>query len=51
MTGLSRRSLLSGVAAATAAVAVSGGAPTPARAVAPPVGKQAPGWYRYKLGD
>jgi glyoxylase-like metal-dependent hydrolase (beta-lactamase superfamily II) len=48
MTELSRRHLLTGVAAAalTPAVAI-----TPAVAASPPAGKQAPGFYRYKVGD
>ena len=51
MTELSRRSLLTGAAAiTTAALAMPGGA-TPARGAAPPTGKQAPGFYRYKIGD
>jgi len=51
MTELSRRHVIAG--AATAAVAaglpVLGG-PQPAQAAAPQIGKQVPGWYRYKLG-
>jgi glyoxylase-like metal-dependent hydrolase (beta-lactamase superfamily II) len=48
MIELSRRSLLTGTAAVTAAAA----APSLAvHAAAPPVGKQAPGFYRYKVGD
>jgi glyoxylase-like metal-dependent hydrolase (beta-lactamase superfamily II) len=46
MTELSRRSVLAG-AAATALTPL---AIAPARAAAPPVGKQAPGYYRYKVG-
>ncbi|MDB5599970.1 MAG: Beta-lactamase [Xanthobacteraceae bacterium] len=52
MTQLNRRHLLSAAALAGAAGAL---APlvgtTPALAAAPPVGKQAAGWYRYKIGD
>jgi glyoxylase-like metal-dependent hydrolase (beta-lactamase superfamily II) len=48
MIELSRRSLLTGTAAVTAAAT----APSlPVHAAAPPVGKQAPGFYRYKVGD
>ena len=48
MIELSRRSLLTGTAAVTAAAI----APSlPVHAAAPPVGKQAPGFYRYKVGD
>ena len=48
MIELSRRNLLTGAAAAalTPVVAV-----TPAVTAAPPAGKQAPGFYRYKIGD
>ena len=49
MTELTRRNLLSGTAAATAAL--SFGIPGEARAAAPPAGRQAPGFYRYKVGD
>jgi glyoxylase-like metal-dependent hydrolase (beta-lactamase superfamily II) len=48
MTKLTRRTLLAGAAAATALPLA---AATPARAAAPPAGKQAPGWYRYKVGN
>jgi glyoxylase-like metal-dependent hydrolase (beta-lactamase superfamily II) len=46
---LSRRSVM----AAGAAVAAAGvvGAPAPARAAAPQVGKQAPGFFRFRIGD
>jgi glyoxylase-like metal-dependent hydrolase (beta-lactamase superfamily II) len=48
MIELSRRSLLTG----TAAVTVAATAPSlPGHAAAPPVAKQAPGFYRYKVGD
>src|SRR5438477_8633014 len=47
MTSLSRRSLLGSAAAVTTAALI-----TPhARAAAPASGKQAPGFYRYKVGD
>ena len=47
MINLSRRAaLLGGAAAAALPPAV-----TQARAAAPPAGKQAPGFYRYKVGD
>ncbi len=44
---LTRRSLL-GAAAATALAPL---APSRVDAAAPPAGKQAPGWYRYKVGN
>jgi glyoxylase-like metal-dependent hydrolase (beta-lactamase superfamily II) len=48
MTEVSRRAALAGAAiTALAPLAAS----LPARANAPPVGKQAPGIYRYKVGD
>ena len=47
MHSLTRRSVLSGTAAAGAAIAM----PISARAVAPLAAKQAPSFYRYKLGD
>ncbi len=47
MTALSRRSLLAGAAAVTAA----GSMHAPARAAAPMAGKQGPSFYRYKVGD
>ncbi len=47
MTALSRRSLLAGAAAVSAAGSIS----IPARAAAPVVGKQGPSFYRYKIGD
>jgi glyoxylase-like metal-dependent hydrolase (beta-lactamase superfamily II) len=49
MTELTRRAALAGGMAA-AALAPSR-AVSPARAAAPLAGKQAPGWYRYKVGD
>ncbi len=51
MTQLSRRGLLAGSAAATAAAAIGPLATTtPARAAAPLAGKQSAGFYRYKVG-
>src|SRR5437660_4275471 len=47
MTQINRRTLLAGSALAAATAAM----PAPALAKAPPAGKQAPGVYRYKLGD
>ncbi|HXZ21305.1 MAG TPA: MBL fold metallo-hydrolase [Pseudolabrys sp.] len=47
MIGLSRRTLLNGAAAAALAPAIS---IPPAHASAPPAGKQAAGFYRYKVG-
>jgi glyoxylase-like metal-dependent hydrolase (beta-lactamase superfamily II) len=47
MTQLTRRTMLAG-AAATALTPLA--ATAPAQAAAPPVGNQAPGWYRYKVG-
>jgi glyoxylase-like metal-dependent hydrolase (beta-lactamase superfamily II) len=46
MPNLTRRALLGG----TAAAALSLGSTASVRAAAPPVGKQVPGWYRYKVG-
>jgi glyoxylase-like metal-dependent hydrolase (beta-lactamase superfamily II) len=48
MTEISRRTMLTGAAAASfAALAI----PIPVQAAAPPSGKQAPSFYRSKLGD
>jgi glyoxylase-like metal-dependent hydrolase (beta-lactamase superfamily II) len=47
MTDFTRRAALG----AAAAVAASPLLPLQARAAAPPVGKQAPGYYRYKVGE
>jgi glyoxylase-like metal-dependent hydrolase (beta-lactamase superfamily II) len=47
MTVLTRRSLLGGAAAITAASALN----TPAHSAAPLIGKQGPSFYRYKIGD
>ncbi len=51
MTALTRRRILSGAAAATAATALTPFAVGPAHAAAPLAGKQAPSFYRSKLGD
>jgi hypothetical protein len=53
MTELTRRSLLNAGIAVSAASAFTPLAPpaTPARATASAVGKQAPGFYRYKVGS
>jgi len=51
MTALSRRTVLTGAAAATAASVAPSLGTTPTRAAAPASGKQAPGYYRYKVGD
>ena len=48
MTALTRRTLLGGAAAATAASSLIG---MPAQAAAPMLGKQGPSFYRYKVGD
>jgi glyoxylase-like metal-dependent hydrolase (beta-lactamase superfamily II) len=50
MIELTRRRLLSGAAVATAATGLVPFAPSPASSAAPPAGKQASGWYRYKVG-
>jgi glyoxylase-like metal-dependent hydrolase (beta-lactamase superfamily II) len=50
MKELNRRQTLLGTVAATAATALSPLAATPSVAAAPPVGKQAAGFYRYKVG-
>src|SRR6266481_5582956 len=51
MTIFTRRTMLAGTAAAAAAVASPRSIVAPARAAAPPAGKQAPGFYRYKVGS
>ena len=48
MTQISRRTVLTGAAAASVAALA---APTPTLAATPPTGKQAPSFYRSKLGD
>jgi glyoxylase-like metal-dependent hydrolase (beta-lactamase superfamily II) len=49
MAELSRRSLLAGAATAAAATALAPAVPS--QAAAPAAGKQAAGFYRYKVGD
>jgi glyoxylase-like metal-dependent hydrolase (beta-lactamase superfamily II) len=49
MTQLTRRAVLAGAAAATAFTPLA--AALPAQAAAPLSDKQAPGWYRYKVGS
>jgi glyoxylase-like metal-dependent hydrolase (beta-lactamase superfamily II) len=51
MHTISRRSMLTGAVAASAGMLDPLGGNSPARAAAPPAGKQAPGFYRYKIGD
>jgi glyoxylase-like metal-dependent hydrolase (beta-lactamase superfamily II) len=52
MTQLSRRHMLVGAGAAGAAAAIGPRlAVSPARAAAPPLGRQAPAFYRTKVGD
>ena len=51
MTELSRRHVLAGAAAASAATALTPFATSPASAAAPLAAKQAPGWYRYNVGS
>ncbi len=51
MTELNRRHLIGGAIAASAAGALMPGTAAPARAATPPAGTQAPGFYRYKVGD
>jgi glyoxylase-like metal-dependent hydrolase (beta-lactamase superfamily II) len=50
MTRLTRRALLAGTSAATAVLA-AGALPHTAHAAQPAAGKQAPGFYRYKVGS
>ena len=50
MFDISRRSLLAGSAAASAAGALWPLSGSPAVAAPPPVGTQNAGWYRYKVG-
>ncbi len=50
MFKLTRRDLLAGTAATTAALSM-GLSPSEVRAATAPAGKQAPGFYRYKIGD
>src|SRR5262245_45561701 len=49
MAQLTRRAVLAGAAAATALSPLAAG--SPAQAAAPLAGKQAAGWYRYKVGS
>jgi len=51
MTDVSRRQLLAGAAAAGTAAALLPLGSQVARAAVPPAGGQAPGFYRYKVGD
>src|SRR5437870_13530557 len=51
MTTFPRRTRLAGTAVAAAAVAIPRSIVAPARAAASPIGKQAPGFYRYKVGS
>ena len=51
MTHLTRRQMLIGTASAALAAATPLVTSTPARAAVPQAGKQAPGYYRYKLGS
>jgi hypothetical protein len=50
MSEISRRTVLSGATALTAACLGAGVSDT-AQGAAPATGKQAPGFYRYKIGD
>jgi hypothetical protein len=51
MTKFTRRTMLAATATAAGAVASPRSIVAPARAAAPAVGKQAPGFYRYKVGS
>ncbi len=51
MTQFTRRNLLTGTVATSAAVALTPFAASPVQAAAPLAGKQNPGWYRYKVGS
>ena len=51
MTQDTRRRVVTAAAAMSAATAIPLVATAPVRAAAPPAGAQAPGWYRYKVGD
>ena len=52
MAELTRRSVLAGAAAASTATALTSiKGMQPAYAAAQPVGRQAPGFYRYKVGS
>src|ERR1043166_2029703 len=51
MNHLTRRNLLAGAAAASAATALTPLSSSPASAAAPLATAQAPGWYRYNVGS
>jgi glyoxylase-like metal-dependent hydrolase (beta-lactamase superfamily II) len=51
MTELTRRTVLTGATAAAAGALAPYALTSPATAAAPPAGTQAPGFYRYKVGD
>jgi glyoxylase-like metal-dependent hydrolase (beta-lactamase superfamily II) len=51
MTQLTRRRILGGAVAASAATALNPLTATPVHAAAPPLNSQAPGFYRYKVGS
>ena len=51
MRGISRRHIVAGAAVATAGTVFAPRAVSPAMAAAPAAGKQAPGYYRYKVGS
>lgn len=51
MTAFSRRNILAGATALTAGALISNRPSPPAYAAAPISGKQAPGYYRYKVGS
>ena len=51
MTELTRRSVIAGAAVGAASAMSPIATSVPANAAAPAAGKQAAGWYRYKVGD
>jgi glyoxylase-like metal-dependent hydrolase (beta-lactamase superfamily II) len=51
MTDLTRRTILTGAVATAAIVTAPRAGNSPAQAAAPAAGKQAPGFYRYKVGS
>jgi glyoxylase-like metal-dependent hydrolase (beta-lactamase superfamily II) len=51
MTEFTRRAVVTGAAAVTAAAMAQPPIGRPARAATPPAGKQAPSFYRHKVGD
>jgi glyoxylase-like metal-dependent hydrolase (beta-lactamase superfamily II) len=51
MIELTRRQMLAGTAATAFAAAIPVASSSPAGAAAPPIGKQAAGFYRYKVGS